>query len=476
MMNENDRQELDSDIDNSSINKKTVDDDAIIKPSLDEGSPIKAPLNKSVIIAIISAIAVITIALVAILGGNGKDDNSNSDDSDNQETSNHTHTFEEWTTIKNPSCTVDGVNERYCACGEKQTQTISAYGHTEVIDPSVDATCIETGLTEGKHCSECNAVIVKQNIVEKSTDDDAHNWVYATYEWATHCLWCGLEIGEPITRPKLTSSKYNLELEDTSYTCYISVADLDDVTLVYDINDTSIISCRWGEWDDMTVPITITPLSQGNTYVTIYVEEYPDIEITINVSVDEHSHSFSTIVIEPQCLVGGYTIHSCNCGYSYNTDPTSAKGHNEVIDPAVPATPTSTGLTEGKHCSVCNTIIVKQELVPIQRTITIDGEGEIFSYYIGNTIRSSTFIESVEYTISEQANGKMEINIKYLVEMLYNGGSAYVAFKVELHNSDGVCIATRNHFSSAEYDTKYLLKDSFYNLEPGDYTIVIKDY
>jgi len=28
-----------------------------------------------------------------------------------------------------------------------------ANGHTEVIDAGKDATCIETGLTEGKHCS-----------------------------------------------------------------------------------------------------------------------------------------------------------------------------------------------------------------------------------------------------------------------------------------------------------------------------------
>lgn len=37
--------------------------------------------------------------------------------------------------------------------------------------------------------------------------------------------------------------------------------------------------------------------------------------------------------------------------------------HVEVIDAAVAATCTATGLTEGKHCSVCNTVIVAQEVV-----------------------------------------------------------------------------------------------------------------
>lgn len=40
-------------------------------------------------------------------------------------------------------------------------------------------------------------------------------------------------------------------------------------------------------------------------------------------------------------------------------------GHKAAIDAAVPATCTSTGLTEGSHCSVCNTVIVAQTVVPM---------------------------------------------------------------------------------------------------------------
>ena len=38
--------------------------------------------------------------------------------------------------------------------------------------------------------------------------------------------------------------------------------------------------------------------------------------------------------------------------------------HTIVVDPAVAATETSTGLTEGSHCSVCGEVIVKQEVTP----------------------------------------------------------------------------------------------------------------
>ncbi len=40
-----------------------------------------------------------------------------------------------------------------------------------------------------------------------------------------------------------------------------------------------------------------------------------------------------------------------------------ATGHTEVTDKAVAATCTTTGLTEGSHCSVCDTVIVKQKTV-----------------------------------------------------------------------------------------------------------------
>lgn len=69
------------------------------------------------------------------------------------------------------TCTTDGGYDEvvYCVvCNaeiSRETKTIPATGHKWVIDAAVAPTCTQTGLTEGKHCSVCKTVLVKQNTV-----------------------------------------------------------------------------------------------------------------------------------------------------------------------------------------------------------------------------------------------------------------------------------------------------------------------
>ncbi len=67
------------------------------------------------------------------------------------------------------------------------------------------------------------------------------------------------------------------------------------------------------------------------------------------------------------CTEPGYTgdTYCKDCGEKIGTGTAiPAKGHTEVVDPAVPATCEEPGKTEGKHCSVCNMVLVKQEVTP----------------------------------------------------------------------------------------------------------------
>lgn len=105
----------------------------------------------------------------------------------------------------------------------------------------------------------------------------------------------------------------------------------------------------------------------------------------------EYKHIYTDTVTAPTCTEKGYTTHTCGaCGESYTDTyvdalghsfkngectvcgaedpnykpPTPVHRHTVVVDAAVAATCTETGLTEGSHCSTCNAVIVAQEVVP----------------------------------------------------------------------------------------------------------------
>lgn len=104
------------------------------------------------------------------------------------------HLFGVWYTATAPTCTETGMERHDCEnCDYYEQQRVAATGHTEVVDSAVSPTCTEAGLTEGKHCSICNEVLVAQETVAAL---GGHKWAEANCTTPKTCNVCGTTEGE----------------------------------------------------------------------------------------------------------------------------------------------------------------------------------------------------------------------------------------------------------------------------------------
>ncbi len=106
------------------------------------------------------------------------------------------HNYAEKVT-KPATCTESGIKTFSCGvCGDSYTEKIPAKNHTIVIDKEVAPSCTQTGLTEGKHCSECNEVIIAQQVIPAKGHTEVIDKGYeATFEKegltdGSHCSVC----------------------------------------------------------------------------------------------------------------------------------------------------------------------------------------------------------------------------------------------------------------------------------------------
>ena len=230
-------------------------------------------------------------------------------------------------------------------CGH--TREVSCAHTTLETLPAKDATCKESGLTEGKKCSKCGEIVVKQEIIDKvdHTYDDKYDAFcnVCGYERNAECPHTEVEniAGKPATctaegltdgKKCVKCSEIVVEQETIGKLDHTIVIDEKVESTCKTTGLTEGMHCA--ECGDILVKQEIIPMSAEHTYD----DEYDAV-----------------------CNVCGYTRE---VGCAHTTLETL---------PAKDATCKESGLTEGKKCFDCGEIVVEQELIgKLEHTIVID--------------------------------------------------------------------------------------------------------
>lgn len=238
------------------------------------------------------------------------------------------------------SCTTDGYVVMSCACGMTQRTEITALGHQEEVLEGYSATCMDSGLTEGKYCTVCGEITLAQAIIPAADHDRE---VLPGY--AATCTEPGKTQGI-ICAVCDTVLEAQSEIPATGHTA-INVS-------------------------------AVPPTCSSTGYTDGSICNTCGITISGREVVDKLAHTEAILpYVAPTCSAVGYEegVYCSVCDQILVAQvEIPATDHSSEVIAAVDPTCSSVGWTEGAKCSVCGEILnAPTEIEKLEHTV-VTGE------------------------------------------------------------------------------------------------------
>ena len=272
---------------------------------------------------------------------------------------------------KAATCLEDGltVGTKCSVCGtviNAQEVIPSAGKHNEVLIEGKPATCGEDGLSDGKKCSVCGEITVAQKVIPAT---GAHSRVSVPGKPAScgvtgltdgvNCSVCGLEIVKQEIIPAISEHKYEV-ISRVESTCKIQGTEKSKCSIC---GDEKTVPLELKAHTEVEIPAVAPTCTESGLTAGVKCSVCGEI-LKAQTSDPATGHFFGvwTVSKEATCTAKGLEVRKCACGETEERE-IPMKDHTVVVDAAVAATCSKDGLTEGSHCSVCNTVLVAQKVV-----------------------------------------------------------------------------------------------------------------